>query len=83
MKKIDKLFAQMILMERMLSVKLNDFVDEMKQTNPKVASLIRNDVRTLLRNHEYFYSSIRSKMTIEMFSDLDKMEEIFNQFFEE
>ena len=81
MKKSDHLLAQCVLLERLLKDKLDEFVEEVQKDNKPLASIIRNDVRTLNRNHKYFYSKIEPVIGIEIFDDFEKLQEITDRFF--
>ena len=81
MKKSDHLLAQCVLLERLLKDKLDEFVEEVQNDNKPLASIIRNDVRTLNRNHKYFYSKIQPVIGAEIFDDFEKLQEITDRFF--
>ena len=86
MTEADKLLAQCILLQRLLKDKLDDFVDEVKKTKPQLASIIRNDVRTLTRNHEYFYKKIEpafDKSNYNLFDDFEYLMKTIDKFFNE
>lgn len=83
MNKTDKLLAECVLLERLLKDKLDEFVEEVKIENKTLANIIRNDVRTLTRNHENFYKYIRPVIGIEIFEDFETLKNITEKFFEE
>lgn len=83
MNKTDKLLAECVLLERLLKDKLDEFVEEVKIENKQLANIIRNDVRTLTRNHENFYKYIRPVIGIEIFEDFETLKNITEKFFEE
>ena len=80
MNKSDKLLAECVLLERLLKDKLDEFVEEVKIDNPRLANIIRNDVRTLTRNHENFYKYIRPVSGVEIFDDFEVLKEITERF---
>ena len=83
MNKSDKLLAQCVLLERLLKDKLDEFIEEVKIDNPRLANIIRNDVRTLTRNHENFYKYIRPVIDESIFADFEILKDITERFFVE
>jgi len=81
MNKSDKLLGQTVLLERLLKDKLDEFVEEVKKDNPSLANVIRNDVRTLIRNHENFYKYIRPVINENIFEDFEKLQLLTENFF--
>lgn len=83
MNKADQLLAQVTLLERMLHGKVNEFADEVKITNPKLANLIRNDILTINRSHQYFYKFLVPHIGMPILDDYEKLEKIISDFFEQ
>lgn len=81
MNKSDQLLAQTVLLERLLKDKLDEFVEEVKKDNPSLANIIRNDVRSLTRNHENFYKYIRPVVDEHLFDDFEQLQKITENFF--
>ncbi len=81
MNKSDALLSQTVLLERLLKDKLDEFVEEVKKDNPSLANIIRNDVRSLTRNHENFYKYIRPVIDEHIFADFEELQKLTEIFF--
>lgn len=81
MNKSDALLAQTVLLERLLKDKLDEFVEEVKKDNPRLANIIRNDVRALTRIHENFYKYIRPIIDEHIFTDFEELQKLTEKYF--
>lgn len=77
---LDHNLSVQVVLESMLYSHICDNYESMKKTNPVLANLVRNDITTLHRNHEFFMSKIRPIVNEQLLVEYENLKEIIGEF---
>ncbi len=78
----NKLLSKVVLLERLLKSATDDFCEDMKQTDARIANLIRKDLYAINRTHLYFYKTIQPLVNNGIYSDFEELEKIIDKYLE-
>ena len=78
----NKLLSKVVLLERLLKSVTDDFCEDMKRTDARVANLIRKDLYAISRTHLYFYKTIQPLVNNGIYSDFEELEKIIDKYLE-
>jgi len=76
----NKLLSKVVLLERLLKSATDDFCEDMKRTDARIANLIRNDLYAINRTHTYFYKTIQPLVNNGIYSDFEELEKIIDKY---
>lgn len=79
-KQLDHNLSVQVLLESMLYTHICENFESMKQTNPILANMVRKDISTLHRNHEFFMSKFRPIVNEDLLKDYEKLRGIIEEF---
>ena len=82
MKRANKLLSKCVLLERALLQASEELNDELKIKYPALANVVRNDVRTINRSHEYFFKTVQPILKTEFLEDYEKLDKLLSNFFD-
>lgn len=77
---LDHNLSVQVLLESILYSHVCENFESMKQTNPILANIVRNDIQTLHRNHEFFMSNLRPILNENLLKEYDSLKDIIAQF---
>lgn len=79
-KQLDHNLSVQVLLESILYSHICENFESMKQTNPILANMVRKDILTLHRNHEFFMSKFRPIVNEDLLKDYEKLRGIIEEF---
>lgn len=79
-KQLDHNLSVQVLLESILYSHICENFESMKQTNPILANIVRKDISTLHRNHEFFMSKFRPIVNEDLLKDYEKLRGIIEEF---
>ncbi len=69
-----------ILLESMVYSYMQESYEEMKEVNPILANLVRKDIETMHRNHNFFFDKFKAILSHNLFDDFDHLRIIIENF---
>ena len=78
--KLNHLLSVEILLEAMLYSITMDSYDEMKNVNPSIANITRNDIHTIRRSHDFYIGKFKHILSPKIFDDFDNLRIIIEDF---
>jgi hypothetical protein len=79
-KQLDHNLSVQVLLESVLYSQICENYETMKQTNPILANLVRNDISTLHRNHEFYMSKFRPILRDDLIKKYERLRSIIDEF---
>jgi len=79
-KQLNHNLSVQVLLESILYSHICENFESMKQTNPILANIVRKDISTLHRNHEFFMSKFRPILNDGLLKDYEKLRGIIEEF---
>ena len=77
---LDHNLSVQIVLESVLYSHICENFESMKDTNPILANLVRNDIATLHRNHEFYMSKLRPIVNENLLKEYENLREIIEDF---
>ena len=77
---LDHNLSVQVILESVLYSHICENYESMKSANPTLANLVRNDINTLNRNHEFFMSKLRPILNQELLNEYESLRCIIEDF---
>jgi len=81
-KLLDHNLSVQILLENMLYTHICDNYESMREVNPVITQIIRNDINTLHRNHEFLMQKLRPVLNLALIEEYESLRILISDFLE-